>query len=210
MMSPDELDAYAAALATLGRFHRQAPDDATLSAFKELLDEWPVVPSQVGEQGLDALRQSFADNESAYTIKNDLNWLYGVSAKARVSPYESVHRDRDGLVFDEQTLRVREAYRNLGLQVPALNREPDDHVGTELDFLARCLLGALDGVDAGNEEAAEQYLDEARRFLDEHVNQWAPDMLLKAAASADTQFNRGICLLSVGTLETLSDHLPAR
>lgn len=207
MMSPDELDAYAAALATLGRFHRQAPDDATLIAFKELLDEWPVPPTDTGEQGLDALRESFAQEETAYRIRNDLNWLYGVSAKAKVSPFESVHRDRDGLVFDEQTLKVREAYRNLGLQVPALNREPDDHVGIELDFVARCLLGALDGLDAGNEDAAAQYLTEARRFLDEHVNQWAPEMLLEAAGAADTQFNRGICLLSIGTLETLNDRV---
>lgn len=207
MLTPHELDAYAAALATLGRFHRQAPDEQTLSAFEELLSQWPVAPSGDAQRGLELLAESFAAGESAHQIKADLNGLYGVSAKARIAPYESVHRDRDGLVFDRQTLLVRDFYRRLGLEVPRLNREPDDHVGIELDFLAQCLLRALDAQDAGEETLTEEYVSLARGFLTDHVNQWAPQMLTEAARLANTRFNQGVCLLSIGTLESLDERL---
>ncbi|WP_350257709.1 molecular chaperone TorD family protein [Scrofimicrobium sp. R131] len=212
MLTADELDDYAAALATLGRFHRQAPDENTLSAFGELLEEWPVPVGEASSAGLAHLRTSFAEAESAYQIRGDLNRLYGVSAVARVAPYESVHRDRDGLVFDQQTLLVREAYRQLSLQVPRLNREPDDHIGVEVDFLAQCLLRALDALDAGQDQQALTYLNLAREFLAEHLNQWGPDMLAEATEAAETEFMRGVCQLTIGTLDSFTaalEDLPA-
>lgn len=205
MLTSELLDAYAAVLSTLGRFHREAPDETTLSAFGELLDDWPLEVSEGARAGLEKLRQSFQEGESAYRIKADLNRLYGVSAKALIAPFESVHRDRDGLVFDRQTLLVRERYRQLGLEVARLNREPDDHVGVEMDFVAQCLLRALDQLDADNPAAAEEYLRVLQDFLDQHVNQWAPEMLGRAAELADTRFNQGLCLLSVAALKSLTE-----
>lgn len=207
MLTPLELDAYAAALATVGRFHREAPDQATLSAFAELIDQWPLDLSAEGETGRGLIKESFEREESPYRIKQDVNSLYGVSAKAKVAPYESVHRDRDGLVFDRSTLEVRAAYRRLGLRVPNLNREPDDHIGVELDFLARCLLNSLDAADEGNADEAQRYQDIAREFVAEHAGRWMPEMLARAGQAAETFFMKGICLLTADTLESLTREL---
>lgn len=204
-LTPQEIDAYAAALSTLGRFHREAPDEATLGAFGELLAEWPVPVTEDSSRGLEKLASSFEKGENSFQIRSDLNRLYGVSAKAKVAPYESVHRDHDGLLFDEQTLKVRDTYRKLALQVPRLHREPDDHIGVELDFVARCLLASLDSLDAGDTLKSEGYLQIASDFLAEHVNQWAPEMLQKAADQAETDFMQGICLLTIGTLQLLDE-----
>ena len=44
--------------------------------------------------------------------------------------WESVCRHKDeALVFQKETLEVRAAYRELGLQVEKLHHEPDDHIG---------------------------------------------------------------------------------
>ena len=46
-----------------------------------------------------------------------------------------MHRSREGLVFDVQTLQVRDFYRRFGLQSPLLNKEPDDHVALVVESL---------------------------------------------------------------------------
>ncbi len=205
MLTPSELDAYAAVLFTLGRFHREPPDTQTLSAFAELVEDWPLPVNTDTREGLRLFHQSSEVGESSHAIDSDHNWLYGVSATAKVPPFESVHRDKDGLLFDEQTMAVRGVYRQLGLQVPNLNREPDDHVGVEMDFLAQCCLKALDALDVQDLAAARAYLELSRRFLDEHVNQWAPEMLQKASQKADTAFMQGLALASIGVLRSYTE-----
>lgn len=205
--SADQLDAAAAVLFTLGRFHRQPTDTQALQAFWELAKQWPLPIDPAAEAGLQQFALSQEEDETAAAINTDQNWLYGVSATAKVSPYESVHRDRDGLLFDKQTLEVRKIYRSAGLQVTDLNRVPDDHVGTEMDFLAQCFVRALDAIDQEDDQTATAYLQLAGSFLEDHVNQWAPAILEKAAAAADTHFMRGVCLCSISALQFATDLL---
>lgn len=207
MIDANDLDASAAVLFTLGRFHREAPDRQALNAFWELVEEWPLPIDATTEAGLAEFRDSKLDAESVSDIRSDHNWLYGVSATAKVSPYESVHRDRDGLLFDKQTIAVRNVYRAIGLQVPNMNKAPDDHVGIEMDFVAQCFVRALDAMDAGNDDAATSYLQLAASFVDEHLSQWAPEILAKAADAADTHFMKGICLCSLGALTFVTERL---
>lgn len=207
MIDTVELDAAAAVLFTLGRFHRQAPDSEALGAFWELAEEWPLPIDATTKAGLAEFTQSRTESESAASIRTDHNWLYGVSATAKIPPYESVHRDREGLLFDQQTLAVRKIYRSIGLEVPELNRVPDDHIGTEMDFVAQCFVRALDAADAADDKATTAYLQLAASFLDEHVSQWAPEVLAQAADLADTHFMRGVCLCSIAALTFSGDLL---
>ncbi len=202
MLDIEHLDHLAAAFSVLGRFHRSAPDEQTLSAFWGLLDEWPLPITDATADGLARLRQSRADGEPATVIGRDLAGLYGHMAVARVAPFESVHRGIERLVFDEQTLEVRTAYRALSLQAPRLNKEPDDHIGLEFDFIAQASLRALDALDAGDRERARHYTRIGADFLNEHLQQWAPDMLAQVVEKADTKFMQGIALLSLGALES--------
>ena len=133
-------------------------------------------------------------------FRHDHDRLYGDTAAAVVPPYESVHRGLDGLVFDEQTLEVRAAYRGLSLQAPRLNREPDDHIGLEFDFVARSCLRAIDALDAGDEAEAERFIGIGAAFVRDHLLPWAPEMLATAIGRAHTHFMRGVGLLSLGAL----------
>ncbi len=202
MLDSDRLDAYAAGFATLGRLHREAPDDAVLGVLWSLLDDWPLPGGEDTAEGLRRWALSREAGEDADVISRDHNRLYGVSAKAVVPPYESVHRDDDGLVFDVSTLDVRAAYLDRGLQAPRLNREPDDHLGLEFDFMAQLVLWALDALEREDAAAAETELEAARQFLAAHLLQWAPGMLRKTAEAAGTRFMSGLALLSLGALES--------
>ena len=98
--SPEFLDRMAAAFATLGRLHLQSPDQETLDQLAKLLDEWPIEDEGDTAFGLKELRASLAEKEEVAQIRRDHNLLYGVTAGAKVPPYESVHRNRDGLIFE--------------------------------------------------------------------------------------------------------------
>lgn len=208
MVDVDHLEALTTSFLTLGRLHLKAPDEAALAAIRGMLDEWPLPAAGHTGTGLSALQSSADRFESAEAIRVDHDRLYGVSARAIVAPFESVHRGDDGLVFDVQTLEVRQAYTQLGLQAPKLNREPDDHIGLEFDFIGQALLGAMDARDNGLDTAPE--LDIAAAFLNEHLLTWAPAMLAAVAEAADTAFMRGVAELSLGALDGLTSVLSNR
>ncbi|WP_251840319.1 TorD/DmsD family molecular chaperone [Oceanitalea stevensii] len=202
MIDTDQLDDLAAAFTVLARFHQEPPDDAALAGLRGLLDEWPLPGTPGAKEGLRLMRASQETGEDAAQIRHDHAWLYGTLATARVAPYESVHRGQDRLVFDAHTLEVRDAYRALSLQAPHLNREPDDHIGLELDFLAQSCLRALDALDQGSPGDAERYVRHGADFLRLHLLEWGPDMLGRVVAEANTAFMRGLAQLSLGAIDT--------
>jgi TorA maturation chaperone TorD len=205
MMTTDDLDRFATAFTVLGRFHLRAPEDEALTSLDELLDEWPLTAEGETRLGLDLLRRSRANRETSAQIRRDLDRLYGRTATARVAPYESVHRGQDGLVFDVQTLQVRATYRALGLTAPYLNREPDDHIGLELDFLAASCLRALDALDLGDEAEAQRSIDLGVHFLRDHVLTWVPEVARLVTAKADTLFMQAVGHLTVGALTVYAE-----
>ncbi|ADH92958.1 TorD/DmsD family molecular chaperone [Arcanobacterium haemolyticum] len=196
MLDFQDIDAFAAAFTVLGRLHVQPADQQTRAQVCSMLDEWPLSPS-VSEHtatGLELLRESALAEESDSDVVTDYDTLYGISAGAKVPPFESVHRGEDRLVFDKQTLEVRSAYAELGLQAPRYNAEPDDHVGLELDFLGRCLDARLNG--------NAQAFDAAVTFTRDHVEQWAPAMLEAAFEQATTSWLKGVIALSRGAVDS--------
>ena len=50
------------------------------------------------------------------------------------------------MIFQEQTLHVRQWYSRFGLQVVKLHKEPDDHIGLELEFVAHLANLALQAI----------------------------------------------------------------
>lgn len=200
MPTEHDMEALATAFATLGRLHREPPSEQVLAAIRELKDEWPLPSTAASEQGLAQWRESELSGETAEAIRADHDRLYGDSATAIVPPYESVHRGVDRLVFDSETLEVRRFYASLGLQAPALNREPDDHLGLEFDFLSQGILLALDAEDTAH-PGREEILSVLRGFLHDHVLVWAPQMLSAVAANANTAFMTGLAELSSDALE---------
>lgn len=197
--SPERLDQLAAAFATLGRLHLAAPSPEDLDQIHELRDDWPLAGGDT-DAGLSELAASKEAGEDASVIRRDHNLLYGVLARADIPPYESVHRGTEGLVFDEETLEVRQAYRQLGLRAPHLNKEPDDHIGLEFSFIAQSCLRALDALDRDSISDAERAYAIGVSFMREHILQWAPLMLEQAAEKTRTRFYRGVMYLSLGAI----------
>ena len=198
MLDVNKLDAFSAAFAVLASLHLSPASDQTAASMRDLIGQWPLPLEGHTKDGAREISHSAGEDE--YTRWADQNQLYGITASAKVPPYESVHRGTDGLVFDDETMQVRAFYEALGYQAPRLGHDPDDHVGLELDFLSKAALAALDELDQGEPGRAEAAISLAASFTFTHVLQWAPQMLREAAEGANTHWVRGIQLLAVGTL----------
>ncbi len=112
----------------------------------------------------------------------------------RPSPWESVNRGEEGLVFDENTFEVREFYRRFGLQSSHLNRFPEDHVAIEAEFLAHLLSLYLEQED-------ERYVEGFRQFIAAHAGLWLPQYFADFYAASVTDYHRAIALIGQRTVQ---------
>ncbi len=195
MTRVQDWDAWAAAWTVLSRLFSQAPDAESLDQVRsaEMLESWPLPDGPRTAEGLAELAASREQGETAEQVSDDLWLLVRGPGKARAVPWESVYRSREGLVFEEETLQVRQFYRRFGLQAPRLNKEPDDHISLELEFMGTMLLRAMDTVEAGGD--AEPFIDAHHQFATEHLLRWAPEFFSLVETNAETAFYRGMGIL---------------
>lgn len=193
------LDEFAGGYTFTSRLLLEPPDLTLLDRIGHpgLLDEWPMTDEK-SRQGVRLLLSGAT--EGAVPLARDHQRLF-VGPGPLIPPYESVHLSREHLMFEEQTLQVREAYRAFGLVAPALNREPDDHLGLELHFLAEVCLRSLDALDTGDDDQLDATLAAHQSFLTDHVLRWAPAFLDLVTEHARTDFFRGAALLTAGLLD---------
>ncbi|HWI61998.1 MAG TPA: molecular chaperone TorD family protein [Symbiobacteriaceae bacterium] len=130
----------------------------------------------------------------------DYTRLFIGPAALPAPPYESAYRSADRLLFQQETLDVRQAYREYGLGAEKLGSEPDDHIGLELQFLYETCRLAAERAAAGDLAGVDQVLRDQQRFLDDHLLRWAADFAADVAASAQTGFYRGMAQLLAGYL----------
>ncbi len=198
----------------LGKVLYQELEQAWLEALicDDVFAESPFGAEQADiKQGLGLLQQWTARNRGGIAaaemkaLENDrLHLLLGVD-KVLAPPWESVYFSQDRLVFQKETLQVREWYARYGLQAERINREPDDHVGLELIFVSQLATRAARALEQGQPQAADELLRAEAEFLSEHLLRWAPAFGALLKKHAGTDFYRGLGCLVRGALLALAD-----
>jgi putative dimethyl sulfoxide reductase chaperone len=125
-------------------------------------------------------------------------------------PWESVYFSQERLLFQTETFRVRAWYGRFGLMVPNLQSEPDDHIGLELSFVAHLAGSALQAIQAHERERFREALEAQRHFLTEHLLKWGPGWCSRVVETSDSEFYRGLALLTRGALSEISERLTVR
>lgn len=209
-MNEDYADAFAAVWTALGSVLRpEAPKPDVVTAMRnpELLDQWPLLDPELGEVGEQAragVEELRGSEEPYQEIADDQFRLTRGPGEPIAVPWESVYRSLDGLIFEEQTMQVRQRYKRFNLQAPKLNVEPDDHISLELDFLVQLLTRGLAASEQGDAEVAQVHLDAHDEFCREHLLRWAPEFFERLTNGATTRFYRGIGLLGQDAMRRLS------
>lgn len=116
----------------------------------------------------------------------------------RASPCESVWLDEGNLSMQAPMFQVREFYRRHQLAAPNWRTRPDDHVVLELQFLAYLM-----------QDAHQDAMVEAARFLDEHLLRWLPFFARRVSHRCATAFYAGVAQLTAAYCDELRDLLAA-
>ena len=205
-----ELQVDGLALKVLATAFYLPPSESFLTslATEDLLADWPLTSDDpVTERGLQLLRALFdhaQPTELLPALREDHTALFIGLMQVDAPPWESVYLSRDHLLFDQQTLEVREFYARFGLQIPKLEREPDDHIGYELLFLAHLMAKAAHALDADDAAAAIHALEAARTFFATHPQQWVAFFIARLTQRARTDYYRGLACLLEGSIKALA------
>ncbi len=144
--------------------------------------------------------QAHLTDEAFLNLRTDNTRLFVGIEKVLAPMWESVYFSEKRMVFQEETLQVRNWYRRFKLESEKLYQEPDDHIGLELAFVAFLAQLGFEALEQ-NDEAAFQHAVEAQRFfLSEHVCKWVFHWCELVDQHSRTNFYRGLSHLVAGAL----------
>ena len=214
----EALASHNASYAFLSRLFRREVDQATLDAIAAMR-----FPAETGNAHLDAGYRGIVRfmNHSGERTRTDLavDFLHPFIGTTQdvngvACPYESVDTSPERLLMQDARDDVLACYRAAGIVLTDDINEPEDHVGFELEFMQ--LLGerALAALREGDEDACERCLEQQRRFLANHLMNWAEAFAADVERVAGTQFYRALGSVLLGVLqchgEFLDEVLPPR
>ncbi|MEC4183542.1 molecular chaperone TorD family protein [Adlercreutzia sp. R21] len=173
----DALDADAASV--LG----SSDWETVLALFEEDGGQSPVGQWRAVAAAID--RWGVADAERAF------NWCF-MGVGTRVAPWESVYVTGERLVFQPSTLAVREAYAAWGLAARKKGSEPDDHIATECDFMAKMAQRAAGAFSDGDDVGCKKALVASRAFLSDHLASFAVELGRSLAQACEEAVEAGV------------------
>lgn len=155
-------------------------------------------------EGVDTIH-SFFEQYQVDEIYEDLHWDY---TRMFIGPYElkaplweSAYLNKDQLLFQQETIVVRQAYLKYQFLPANFGAEADDHLGLELDFLYQLNRLVKKGLREGNTDKVKDIIHDQIAFLDNHLLRWIPSFKEKVLNHAQYDFYKGIVKILQGFLE---------
>ena len=124
----------------------------------------------------------------------------GTYDKIMAPPYESVFTSEERILMQDARDGALAYYRAEGLELPADNTTPEDHLGFELQFVALLADRLGEALSAGDVARAAELADLQRGFYDYHQANGLPALCDAVEEHAQTDFYRGVALLTRGYL----------
>lgn len=203
-LAPEEAQAWEALLNWCGwaLYHRPSDGDiANVVVTRTVFAEEPfcqVAPAAA--QALTAVLDEAAAQEGgvdalAREVQLDHTYLFRMTGQSRTTPYESVYRTDEAIMFGETLFDVRRYLADAGLQVESGLNEPEDHAGLEFMLTAALL--------------SQGRTDEARAFLSEHLLVFGPVYLANLEKRARSGYYRAVAALCAAVLTETAEALGA-
>ncbi len=144
----------------------------------------------------------------AIKLEEDFDSLHWDYTRMFIGPYrlpapiwESAYVNKDGLLFQEETLKVRRLYLENNLMSLQHHVEADDHLGLELDFMYQLSNVAADLLKEEKVSQLQKILTDQKAFLREHLLKWTPIFGEKVVEHAETEFYKGMVKILNGFLK---------
>ncbi|PLR98833.1 TorD/DmsD family molecular chaperone [Bacillus sp. T33-2] len=133
----------------------------------------------------------YASHLDLQEAKEEFDRLFLGPGSIEAPPWESYYRTKEQILFGETMYLVREKYRRFGLQYRKENKEPDDHLAIELEFMIFLIESAL----GDNLVDILDLIDAQLGFLHDHLNCWIPKFCEKICTRSESGLYRGAALL---------------
>ncbi len=200
-------------LGLLGKLWFEFPEAEYISSLagEGVFDEIPIGNEQPAVQEGLALLNAWAKeqkdglSEEAFdSIRSDYTRLFIGPGKVLAPPWESFYFNETRSIFQEQTLEVRDWYHRFDLESVKIRKEPDDHLGLELAFLAHLAGQASYALEAQDQAEFGRLLAAQRQFAEAHLFTWFNSWFKLVEKDARTDFFRGLALVTRGVLLEIS------
>jgi TorA maturation chaperone TorD len=189
----------ASAYGFLASAYRQEP---TMRLLKLLASEQPVADGILG--GFVATLMH-ADEEALKELLKELVAEYArlfLAMSARpVPPYESVYTSHKGLLKQEAWQQVVREYSGEGFVCDDGFALPEDHIALELEFMHMLCERCVDGLEAGDEAAADRLLRRQQDFLRQHLLNWAPRFCAAVQVATASVYYKGVAEMTEEVLK---------
>lgn len=143
------------------------------------------------------------EKEVFHSIFNVLN----ESGKIPAPPWESVYVTRDKSMFGDPVFQLREKLHEFGLQYKNENKEPEDHISIELEFMSFLVEYSMNAFEARNEDNFLKGVFNQYWLLDNHLIQWIHPFTKDILSSSNSSFYNGIATLLVNFLEEEMEYI---
>ena len=87
-------------------------------------------------------------------------------------------------------------YRSEGLDLPAENTTPEDHIGFEMQFMAKLIDRSCDALSAGDDAEFARLVRVQREFYVQHLADWLPAFIADIERHCKTDYYRGVAQLT--------------
>lgn len=145
--------------------------------------------------------QSFDLKEDYHSIHWDYTRMFIGPERVKAPIWESAYLNKDGLLFQEETLVVRRLYLENNFISKQHRVEADDHLGLELDFMHQLSQISLDLMEGDHRKELTKMLENQKSFLTNHLLKWTPAFGKKVEKHANTDFFKGIVKVLNGFLK---------
>lgn len=185
----------------LSRAFAAEPDEAFLEIVKSdyTYDMWTLLDGRGGEaEKLQRALAVLAEKPFALAeLRSEYTRLFVGPDQLPAPPWESIYVSGEALLFQKSTLAVRDAYRASGFRAAGYPREADDHIATELNFMAVLAERAYRAYGSCEHGALLDSLDAHERFLGHHTALWLGAFAERLEACGVSEFYASFAALSV-------------
>lgn len=178
---------------------------------KELLIDFlqaPLVEEENDiDRGLNLMNQTIRNNEErldAYLedLSIEFTRLFLGPASPIAVPFASFYLSDSKRLMTEETIDIRKKYLEVGMAAKYLHSVPDDHISTELEFLAYMAQETMTLYEKGDRQEASQKYEIMNDFLGNHLAQWAPTFAGQIIDDTNEEFFKGAALVLRGVIES--------
>ena len=162
---------------------------------EELLDKIKYTPELLDLFPNTKEWETFKTKTTKQLIDEDLNVDYTTVFILNAYPYQSVFMNDEGHINPTPTNPTLQFYLENGYEID-LNKTrvlSPDHIAIELEFMITLIKDQLTAYSINKLEEEKKYLQLQKRFMEEHLLQWAPIYLLAARDMAETPFYYDVC-----------------